>query len=76
MPLTKRELEVLKLLSVGRTNKEIAHELCISVSTAGNHLRSIFPKLGVHNRTEAVLSYAARRKSSKVSAIKKARNRQ
>lgn len=52
--LTERELQVLRAVADGKSNKEIADALCISVYTAQVHLRSIFGKLGVSNRTEAV----------------------
>jgi DNA-binding CsgD family transcriptional regulator/tetratricopeptide (TPR) repeat protein len=51
--LTPREREVLALLSVGRTNRQVAAELFISESTAGVHVSNILGKLGVTNRTEA-----------------------
>ncbi|MDI6601146.1 MAG: response regulator transcription factor [Thermoanaerobacteraceae bacterium] len=53
--LSTRELEVLDLLTRGLTNKEIAHKLLISEKTVKNHLYSIFKKLGVQDRTQAVL---------------------
>jgi DNA-binding CsgD family transcriptional regulator len=53
-PLTDRELEVLRLVAVGRTNQEIAAELTIAVDTVKTRLRNIFQKLGVDRRTEAV----------------------
>jgi DNA-binding CsgD family transcriptional regulator/tetratricopeptide (TPR) repeat protein len=52
--LTARELEVLRLVSVGRSNREIADQLYISVKTASVHLSNILSKLGAHSRTEAV----------------------
>ncbi len=52
--LTDREREVLRLVAVGRLNKEIAVELIIAPNTVNTHLKSIYQKLGVHNRTEAV----------------------
>ncbi len=54
-PLTEREVDVLRLLGQGLTNKDIAQSLILSVRTVDAHLRSIFAKLGVHSRTEAAL---------------------
>jgi DNA-binding NarL/FixJ family response regulator len=54
-PLTDRELEVLKSAAKGKTNREIAQELVISVRTVQVHLTNIFSKIGVGSRTEAVL---------------------
>lgn len=51
--ITERESEVLLWLANGKTNKEIAEILSISVRTAHKHLEQIFPKLGVDNRTSA-----------------------
>ncbi len=53
-PLTRREREVLCQLSLGLSNKEIARRLGIEEVTVRLHLRGIFRKLGVHNRTQAV----------------------
>ena len=53
-PLTERECEVLRLLSKGLTNQEIALELVIAVTTAKKHVSNIIGKLGVSNRTQAV----------------------
>lgn len=53
--LTERELEVLRLVGIGLTNKEIGDRLVLSVRTVQGHLGSIFSKLGVTSRTEAVL---------------------
>jgi DNA-binding NarL/FixJ family response regulator len=53
-PLTDRELEVLGLLSRGLANKQIALELGISEHTVKFHVSSIYTKLNVTNRTEAV----------------------
>jgi DNA-binding NarL/FixJ family response regulator len=58
--LTKREVEVLELLLDGRRNKEIAFSLSISEETVEVHLKNIFNKLDVHDRTAAV-STALRR---------------
>ena len=54
-PLTDREGEVLTLLAQGLTNKDIAQSLFLSVRTVEAHLRSIYGKLNVSSRTEAVL---------------------
>lgn len=57
--LSLREREVLQLAAYGQRNKAIAEKLCISVRTVEGHLRSIFAKLGVSSRTEAVLRAVA-----------------
>jgi DNA-binding NarL/FixJ family response regulator len=59
-PLSGREMEVLRLLAQGRTNKEIAAALVISERTVKFHVRSVFAKLGANNRTEAVALAAQR----------------
>jgi DNA-binding NarL/FixJ family response regulator len=53
-PLTRREIEVLRLLAAGLGNKEIAARLHISEHTAKFHVASILSKLGAATRTEAV----------------------
>ena len=53
--LTNREQEILNHISRGYLDKEIAHLLSISIWTVHNHVKNIYDKLGVHNRTEAVL---------------------
>src|SRR5262249_51208748 len=51
--LTAREVEVLRLLAAGRTNREIADELSLSPATVGIHVTHILAKTGCTNRTEA-----------------------
>jgi len=55
--LTKRETEILTLLSKGYKYKEIADNLFISVETVRSHLRHIYEKLHVRSRTEATVKY-------------------
>jgi len=57
--LTVRELEVLKLVAKGQSNREIGEELYISENTVKNHVRNILEKLHLHSRMEAVI-YAVR----------------
>lgn len=52
--MSEREMQVLKLAAKGMSNKDIASELSISVRTVQGHLNSIFNKLGVGSRTEAI----------------------
>jgi DNA-binding NarL/FixJ family response regulator len=58
--LTEREMEILRLVGKGLTNKDIGQKLYISDRTVQAHLSNIFSKLGVNSRTEAVM-YAVRR---------------
>lgn len=53
--LSEREIEVVRLLGQGLTNKDIAQTLMLSVRTVEAHLRNIYGKLGVRSRTEAAL---------------------
>lgn len=53
--LTDRELQVLKLVAQGLTNREISSHLSISESTAENHIHNIYTKLRVSNRAQAVV---------------------
>jgi DNA-binding CsgD family transcriptional regulator len=57
--LTQREVEVLRLIAVGKSNNNIAEELFISLRTVANHVTSILNKIGASNRTEAAI-YATR----------------
>jgi DNA-binding NarL/FixJ family response regulator len=52
-PLSQREMEVLHLIALGRTNPEIARQLIVSPGTVKAHTASIYRKLDVANRTEA-----------------------
>src|ERR1035441_5205918 len=58
--LSQRELEVLRLVAGGLTNKEIAQRLFISAKTARNHVASCLEKLGVTDRTEAATTAVRR----------------
>ena len=53
-PLTPREEEILTLIGAGRTNRQIAGELTVAMSTVKWYVRQIYNKLGVVNRSEAV----------------------
>ena len=53
--LTEREIDVLRLLALGRANKEIAKELYISIKTVKTHVSNILRKLDVSSRTQAAL---------------------
>jgi DNA-binding NarL/FixJ family response regulator len=53
--LTAREVDVLRLVACGYSNREIANELSISSKTAGNHVEHIYSKIGVSNRARASL---------------------
>jgi DNA-binding NarL/FixJ family response regulator len=58
-PLTERETDVLRLLALGRTNKEISHHWFIGEQTVKSHVSHVLNKLGVPSRTQAAL-YAIR----------------
>jgi DNA-binding NarL/FixJ family response regulator len=55
--LTDREREILACAAAGRSNKEIADQLCVSVDTVKTHLHHIYQKLSVGGRVEAILTY-------------------
>jgi DNA-binding NarL/FixJ family response regulator len=55
VPLTERELEVLQALAHGLSNREIAGQLVITEGTVKNHVSSLIDKMGVRDRTQAVL---------------------
>jgi DNA-binding NarL/FixJ family response regulator len=51
--LSQRETEVLRLVAAGKSNRDIADALCISLNTVATHVRNILAKTGTANRTEA-----------------------
>ncbi|WP_197420051.1 response regulator transcription factor [Mycobacterium sp. NAZ190054] len=51
--LTTREMEILRMLEMGLTNRDIANQLCITLHTVKNHVHSVLSKLGVRSRAEA-----------------------
>jgi DNA-binding NarL/FixJ family response regulator len=53
--LSFRERQIVELIQQAKSNKEIAHELCLSVGTVKEYLYHIFRKLGVTNRTQLAL---------------------
>jgi DNA-binding NarL/FixJ family response regulator len=53
--LTNREIEILRLIATGATNREVADSLVISEGTVKNHLSNIFSRLGLRDRTQAVM---------------------
>ena len=55
--LTRRELEVLSDLAAGRTNKQIARDLDVSLNTVKFHVRNLFQKLNVNSRSQAIALY-------------------
>jgi DNA-binding NarL/FixJ family response regulator len=59
-PLTRRELEILRLISEGLSNKDIARRLSISLGTTKSHVHNLLGKLSLQRRTEAMRLYAAR----------------
>lgn len=55
LPLTRRELDILSLLAQGKSNQDIASEFVLTVNTVKKHVSNILGKLGVSNRTQAVM---------------------
>jgi ATP/maltotriose-dependent transcriptional regulator MalT len=53
-PLSERELEVLRLVAMGKSNREIAVELVLALGTVKSHLHNIFQKLDARSRTQAI----------------------
>lgn len=61
---TSKEKQILQLLVDGKTNKEIAQELFIEISTVKTHINNIYRRLNVSNRTEAINTYRTIKKSN------------
>src|SRR3989304_4461786 len=59
--LTEKEKETLILLAEGKSNKEIADVMCVSIETIKSHLQAIYKKLGVKSRTEAAIYFLRER---------------
>ena len=59
-PLTLREREILQSVADGLSNAEIAEQFFLSITTVKWHLRNIYARLGVHNRTAAVVQARTR----------------
>jgi DNA-binding NarL/FixJ family response regulator len=57
--LSRREVEVLRLIAAGKSNKQIADELVLSLFTVNRHVSNIYAKTGAANRAEAA-AYAAK----------------
>ena len=53
--LTPREQEILNYMTLGLTNEQIAQKACVSITTVKAHLKSIYKKLGITNRIQAVI---------------------
>ncbi len=58
--LTERECEVMNLLVLGKSNKEISKELIITPHTVKAHLDTVYRKLNVHNRVQATIVYLSK----------------
>ena len=58
--LSAREMEVMSLIAGGHTNPEIAARLFLAEKTVKNHVRRIYSKLGVHNRSAAIARWSGR----------------
>jgi DNA-binding NarL/FixJ family response regulator len=66
--LTERENEILRLIALGGTNKEIANKLGLSEKTVKNHISSIFQTLHVNNRTQAAV-YALGKRDIEITSL-------
>jgi LuxR family maltose regulon positive regulatory protein len=54
-PLSERELEVLRMVAAGKSNREIARDLTLALGTVKSHLHNIMQKLDAESRTEAIM---------------------
>jgi two-component system, NarL family, nitrate/nitrite response regulator NarL len=68
-PLTPRELEIVRLIDDGLSNKQIAHQLCIEIATVKNHVHHILEKLRVQRRSEAAARVRGQSARSKGASI-------
>ncbi len=59
-PLTRREIEIFRLMSEGRSNKEIAADLSLSISTVKNHVHAVLSKLQLQRRAQAFEAFTVR----------------
>ena len=66
--LSAREREVMSLIAGGHTNGEIAARLFLAEKTVKNHVRRIYSKLGVHNRSAAITQWLAERATTRTPA--------
>ena len=57
-PLTDREIEILRLLALGKTNRQLAQDLRVSLSTVKTYMQRVIGKLGVSDRTQAAVRAA------------------
>ena len=69
-PLTKREIEILKILMKKYSNPEIAEKLFISPETVKRHLYNVYQKFGVENRKQAIAKALELTKNNRVAASK------
>ena len=73
--MSTREIEVLGLLSRGLSKKEIADQIHLSIETVRSYLKTIYEKLHVHCRTEAVMRYTATRAANSLPDTDNAREK-
>lgn len=68
LALTQREIQIVELLELGLSNKEIGARLCIEVATVKNHVHSLLAKLGVRRRSQAVAVLREHPRAAEVAA--------